>query len=78
VPSNPTAPDEEEMTTSREPTQTLSERQCEPVKRFISVFEVDDPKSWIRENCHTAKQYFPRASCEHIGNLLAECVLARL
>lgn len=48
-------------------------KHCEPVKKFVSVFKVQDPIQWLRENCVFVKQYFPTASCSQIQEVLSNC-----
>uniref|UniRef100_A0A0N4ZST4 ShKT domain-containing protein n=1 Tax=Parastrongyloides trichosuri TaxID=131310 RepID=A0A0N4ZST4_PARTI len=52
----------------------LPQVQCEPVRNFIKIFKIDDPKMWIQENCQFVKQYFPSASCVQIKDILISCL----
>uniref|UniRef100_A0A183BSM9 RPAP1_N domain-containing protein n=1 Tax=Globodera pallida TaxID=36090 RepID=A0A183BSM9_GLOPA len=47
---------------------------CGPMRRFIRLFRVDNPRQWIRQNCQLAKRHFPNASCVQVEALLSKCV----
>ncbi|CEF64224.1 Hypothetical protein SRAE_1000247900 [Strongyloides ratti] len=57
-----------------EDTIKLPQIQCEPVRNFIKIFKINDPKLWIQENCQFVKQYFPSASCVQIKDILISCL----
>uniref|UniRef100_A0A0K0FKP8 ShKT domain-containing protein n=1 Tax=Strongyloides venezuelensis TaxID=75913 RepID=A0A0K0FKP8_STRVS len=63
-------PDHEEIDDSIK----LPQIQCEPVRNFIKIFKINDPKVWIQENCQFVKQYFPSASCVQIKDILISCL----
>uniref|UniRef100_A0A0N5B634 ShKT domain-containing protein n=1 Tax=Strongyloides papillosus TaxID=174720 RepID=A0A0N5B634_STREA len=63
-------PDHEEIDDSIK----LPQIQCEPVRNFIKIFKISDPKVWIQENCQFVKQYFPSASCVQIKDILISCL----